>query len=405
MPTRRTLEDLRRALEDDWLADANDPDREWLFDEVRTRQPAFIEIALDGHDRAFEELRECGEALLNARARLRKHEPSATFADEFLRSRDRRIAKAMGLPLARSAGRRPGVVGFRKLFLDRLLSPSEATDFLHSWAVRLLPLDTYESLRIPAVHRVKATPPAFGADGSATVGLWIDPPAKRVTVTVPPVESPTARDGAPSPPGFWEPPMLSETVYGELRSVAGDLTGGYPWDEDGAIAFILTGSPSEVRPLRVGLRVVEDQTVASNRRRGVTKPLTDGYGRGIVTVTAEAWVSIDSVRDAYAAAQRELLGGDNQPPEELPLAYLEFVEEWRAQHPEASPPWRELWRKFAASPDAPQPDGRPRKASDDRKTPLEGDARKMYARTRTALIGRVFRLPVRGEQGIKPGRP
>ena len=90
------------------------------------------------------------------------------------------------------------------------------------------------------------------------------------------------------------------------------LSANYPWGEDEAKRFVLTGKPPEVVPL-----------FARTRLRGDEENNLFSYGA--ITLTVEPWISAESVERFYREMQRQMFG--RKPREGRPrnLAVFRFV--------------------------------------------------------------------------------
>jgi hypothetical protein len=109
------------------------------------------------------------------------------------------------------------------------------------------------------------------------------------------------------------------SVLGRLYGTVQNLLKRYPWFEESAAWFVLTGETPYVAPMTV-----------RGKYRG---PLTfgpypsTGFGYGLVTLTVEPWVSADTVQRVYRDIQRRWLGGDNRPVGEKSRRLFSFVTE------------------------------------------------------------------------------
>jgi hypothetical protein len=109
------------------------------------------------------------------------------------------------------------------------------------------------------------------------------------------------------------------SVLGSLYSTVQNLLKNYPWFEESAAWFLLTGDAPYVAPMTM-----------RGKYRG---PLTfgpypsTGFSYGLVTLTMEPWVSADTVQRVYRDIQRQWLGGDNRPVGEKNRRLFSFVTE------------------------------------------------------------------------------
>jgi hypothetical protein len=116
---------------------------------------------------------------------------------------------------------------------------------------------------------------------------------------------------------------------GRLRRLAGRLAGSYGWRERAAERFVLTGRPPELLSVAVGF--------GESTRDYVPNTAS-------IVVMADVRVSVDEVAEAFRAAQRQLLGGDNRKKEEA-LKVVRFVVGQIREHG-SRPPWRELLKTW-----------------------------------------------------------
>ncbi|PLS82600.1 MAG: hypothetical protein CYG60_24045, partial [Actinobacteria bacterium] len=103
----------------------------------------------------------------------------------------------------------------------------------------------------------------------------------------------------------------SELWY--LRNISSRLARRYPWTEDQACYFILTGQT--IKAATISGRVSESSTgVAAHR-----------YHRDTITLEIAAWVPSEYVRQAYHNVQHDLLGENNRQPELRNVEVFRFV--------------------------------------------------------------------------------
>jgi hypothetical protein len=105
----------------------------------------------------------------------------------------------------------------------------------------------------------------------------------------------------------------SELWY--LRNISSRLAKRYPWTEDQACYFILTGRTIKAATLRG--RVSESATgVAAHR-----------YHSNTITLEIDAWMPSEYVRQAYHNLQHDLLGENNRQPKLRNVEVFRFVVE------------------------------------------------------------------------------
>jgi hypothetical protein len=102
----------------------------------------------------------------------------------------------------------------------------------------------------------------------------------------------------------------------ELLGIADKLSKAYGWREGDALWFVLTGYDAPIRPLEVEMFI--------NTSTWPTRDYNPFIPR--INVTAHAWVNVEEVERAFREAQRQLLGGDANPPaKERTLEVVKFV--------------------------------------------------------------------------------
>jgi hypothetical protein len=112
--------------------------------------------------------------------------------------------------------------------------------------------------------------------------------------------------------------VRSASLLGRLYSAVQKLLRDYPWFEEHAVWFMLTGEAPYVAPM----------TVRAKGHGGHNTPgpyLPPGFSYGLVRLTVEPWVSADTVQRVYRDIQRRLLGGDNRPVGEKNRRLFLFV--------------------------------------------------------------------------------
>jgi hypothetical protein len=109
------------------------------------------------------------------------------------------------------------------------------------------------------------------------------------------------------------------SVLGELQRVANRLAEQFPWREDQATWFALTGAPPLVSPIKIRYKW---HPARVHHTSGDTTRFT--YGE--VTISVVPWVPETSVSEAYFNLQRRILQvQQNQPLERPGLELLRFV--------------------------------------------------------------------------------
>ncbi len=130
-------------------------------------------------------------------------------------------------------------------------------------------------------------------------------------------------------PGYSWP----DSIRRELCDRTTDLTEWYPWDELGAMMFVLTNVKPEIVPIRIQAVTRERADVDA----GVWPLLHD---RTAIRMEIDPWVSADTVRRAYRAIRRGILRGVTRQLRGRALTILSFLVNHAEGVNKAS--WREL---------------------------------------------------------------
>lgn len=99
----------------------------------------------------------------------------------------------------------------------------------------------------------------------------------------------------------------------DLRRLCNYLSGRYPWSEDEAERFVLTGERPEVAPLSGRVRLSGNEY--------------NLFSYGTITLTVEPWVDAQSVERFYRELQGRVLGRKPRRGERRNLAIFRFVVE------------------------------------------------------------------------------
>ncbi len=224
--------------------------------------------------------------------------------------------------LATCAACAPDVYSFRKEALDgNLLTNEEMRALVLSPAAATLSVGEFQSWNIPAaghtaiVKERKTRRRALGETYSAT--LRVDPPGREIQKSVPVLYGDS---------GGWSPSVLQfpgkegeieavriwgKSLLDELRVIGDGLSRSYRWHPAHAARFVLTGKVPSVPAL-----VVEREFYRSRYHED-----------HLIRIEAPAWVSDDTVKDAFHRARMKSLG---KPPGTLKargLALFRFVME------------------------------------------------------------------------------
>ncbi len=239
------------------------------------------------------------------------------------------------------ASRDEGVRSFRKQILaGRTLPPKKAAMFLSSPAPYLLSADEFESQSIPILsHRAQATLTRHDIDRVS----WLQRISMRVEWEGGAREyqleirrTAADRNWLAVPPQAWpveKYPLAPSSLFERLRAVSIALTARYPWHEWEAVWFVLTGACPQVFGIQFG---VEERRFSE-------------YGRCLLNLSVEPWVSARTVERVYRQAQREMLGQDNRPIGVKNLAVFAFVVD-RAAEGTSAESWAQLvaeWNRSA----------------------------------------------------------
>ncbi len=239
-----------------------------------------------------------------------------------------------------------GPKGFRGEYLnDKLLSPKQARGLLTSPVAAHWGHIAFKTLRVPVVDHAYQV----AKDISDERG-----PYSLVEVPLPSSKVASIQDRRPVPPGPWEIPARPEdarsnekpkrewdptgrwkilpfpgedglihrvlasqgSLLGELHKEVSRLIQHYPWEEQAAVWFILTGETPQVAPLTWQARWSD---------HGVGE---DAFGYGFITLKIEPWVDPKLVWKVYSDIQRGLRGERrNRRLERKTLDLLRFVNE------------------------------------------------------------------------------
>src|SRR5215216_5628760 len=134
--------------------------------------------------------------------------------------------------------------------------------------------------------------------------------------------------------------VLSGSVLGDLVSKARELLRHYPWFEEDAVWFLLTGEAPYVAPMTMR---------AKFSGRNTFLPYPNGnYKYGLIALTIEPWISAETVKGVYQDLQRQFLGKVNRPIEEKNRALVSFVRDKVGTVSLTAPEKRKLSKKLVA---------------------------------------------------------
>lgn len=108
--------------------------------------------------------------------------------------------------------------------------------------------------------------------------------------------------------------IAPSSVLGSLYKSAHTLLRHYPWPEEDATWFLLTGETPYVAPATYRGKFIE-----------LNPDYPDGHGYGFITLTVEPWISAATVEQLYRDIQRQWLKGDNRPVGKKSRRLVSFV--------------------------------------------------------------------------------
>lgn len=240
-----------------------------------------------------------------------------------------------------------GPKNFRAKYLDeKLLSPQQARELLTSPVAAHYPDMVFTRWNIPVIgHAYQVTKDRSDEKGTYSLVQMPLPSSKvasfkdRRPRPAGPWEMPAGREDARSnekpkrefkaPTGDWKIlPFPGEdglthrvlvwrgSLLGKLHDEVGRLIQHYPWEEQAAVWFVLTGETPQVAPLTWQARW---------SGHGVGE---DAFGYGFITLKIEPWVDPKLVWKVYSDIQRGLRGERrNRRLDPKTLDLLRFVNE------------------------------------------------------------------------------
>ena len=243
-------------------------------------------------------------------------------------------AEVYGEYLAKVAAADYYVARFRKRVLGErtaTLTPDQAHSLIRLPAAQALPTNFFRGMRIPiGDHDAAFLEHESGWDEEESVGehaiirvRWFENPEGiewRVRSAVTEGEDLAWLEFRNEEGKDDFMAVRQDSVLGELQRLASRLTERFPWPEDQATWFILTGEPPRVPPVEV--------RYTSRPAQVHLEPSGDPerFAYGEVTISAAPWVSEKIVAEAYYNLQSRILPGDeNRPLEWRRLELLRFV--------------------------------------------------------------------------------
>jgi hypothetical protein len=245
----------------------------------------------------------------------------------------------------------PEIKGFRvKCLGDKLLSPREARTLLNSPVAAHWPRLAFQELRVPVVGHTYHVKEGMRDEKGSYLSVEVPLPSSKVE---------PLRDRRPLKAGAWELPEKREkarsnerlkreyktgygpqksawkivaypgddglthrvlverqSVLGNLHDIVSRLIQHYPWEEQDAVWFVLTGETPPVAPLTWQARWFGS---------GMWE---DSFSYGFVTLKIEPWVDPKLVWKVYSDIQRGLRNGRrNRRLGSKSLELLQFVNE------------------------------------------------------------------------------
>jgi hypothetical protein len=242
-------------------------------------------------------------------------------------------AEVYGEYLAKVAADDLYVARYRKRVLGEpmaTLTPSQAYSLIRSAAAQTLPPGFFQRMRIPVGdHSAVVLDYEFeGGEGesvkdNATIRVWWPENPEGILKRVQSSVSASAYFRwleFRNEKGVDDSILVQRnSVLGELQRVGNRLAEQFPWREDQATWFTLTGAPPLVSPLKIRYKW---HPARVHLPSGDTTRFTDGE----VTISVVPWVPERSVSEAYFNLQRRILQVlHNQPLERPGLELLRFV--------------------------------------------------------------------------------
>lgn len=244
-------------------------------------------------------------------------------------------ARSLSEYLAKRAATEGPVRGFRAAVLGgRLLTAQQAGAFLASPATHVLPRTWFVEQEVSVaehtgtlVEYTRRRP-----DDAVEKEVYVH---QAVVFVDPPGLSARAEYAGPPPKIDYEGPLvmhgglgvIAQTIWpssvlGEVHGLAHKLAQGYPWHEEDALWFVLTGEMPIVSPIKM------EQTFTDHFVDVVTEAAEGdvlSHTYGTITLTVEPWMPATTVLRIYRAFQRQMLGGDNRELKDKSLTLLRFV--------------------------------------------------------------------------------
>jgi hypothetical protein len=288
------------AVEDGWVQDVLDgrEDRYELLKTVRHWR------------KRHERLRKWEQG----RPEERRSNPSPEESESVrlrLGNRETQRVEAIEEYVAKLAACERRVFAFRKRFLGgKTLAEAQADALITSPAAAYLPFECFipfgES-RIALLNHsatLRTDPPESDGAGPYSLDIYVQPSGETFSVDVQRTEWLRFLDEDGQPQGIL---VEDRSVLEGLRRLSNYLAAEYPWQEEQATWFVLTGEPPAL-PAATG-RV----------SRGSAAPYAE------LTMSVQPWVPADTVRKFYSQLQGSVLASRPRALSERNLAVFRFV--------------------------------------------------------------------------------
>ncbi len=293
------------ALKERVLRVVQAPDGDLLWESLQEHgavKDYFSDLPHDGEAESWSNFEKKARQLVRDQRRFQeKHAGRHAPREEILvavSGHDERMAQAYSALLARQAAADPVVKRFRERRLKgKTLAPNEAKEYMLYNARRSL---------------IRGL--------SAVTGK---PPTKLDTRSIEEVSQLWQKSGFGAPLIVGEAMLARTAEDPTLGDVASYLTERYPWGEEAAAWFVLTGETPAIEPLKL-----------------MWDPNKDTY-----ILEFRPWTSKAALGQAYRAIHRER---SNRPVESGTLALLAFVDEHTDEHGNRPRTWDELRRLWNA---------------------------------------------------------
>ena len=313
-------------------------------------------VAEDGYAALLEEARYL-TSLRSGRTPRRSESPAEARALFSLQEQLR--AHALYEYFAKAAASLPAVKEIREWILDgRVLSADTATAFVESPAAALFAPDEFLGRGIPMTgHRASIQRAGRERDDGGRLYEYfvvrVDPPGQefglRQLATASAARTFLEYPGEGGTVGRVK--IAPASVLDAVKMAAQELTQRFPWAEYQAVWFLLTGAEPLWWPIR----------------RSISRLWSDEYDYQAITMVIEPWVTAETVKQAFRAAQRGMFAGrENRPIAPKNLQLFRFCLS-RMESIDAPPDWDQLRREWnELYPDAPFSDTRAFRRSFDR---------------------------------------